>query len=57
MQHLNCRVEHLPVSMLHEAGSWFIGNTLRMFQLCVSSCHSIAMAHVLMVMNDGHKQG
>ena len=56
MQHLNCRVEHLPVSMLYEAGSWFIGNTLRMFQLCVSSCHSIAMAHVLMVMDDGHKQ-
>ena len=24
MQHLNCRVEHLPVSMLYEAGLWLL---------------------------------
>ena len=31
MQHLNCQVEHLPVSMLYEAGSWFIGNSCECF--------------------------
>ena len=31
MQHLNCQVEHLPVSMLYEAGLWFIGTFCECF--------------------------